>query len=60
MNAPSPTESADGARADAGIPGFDEIESEELSRVFGRVAWARVAVLPALVGLVMWLLATDN
>jgi signal transduction histidine kinase len=51
---------AGGARADAATPGFDEIEREELSRLFGRVAWARVAVLPALVGLVMWLLATDE
>jgi len=47
-------------RADAGTPGFDEIEGEELSRLFGRVAWARVAVLPAVVGLVMWLLVTDE
>jgi signal transduction histidine kinase len=46
--------------AEAGSPDFDEIEREELSRLFGRVAWARVAVLPALVGLVMWLLATDE
>jgi signal transduction histidine kinase len=60
MNQPASGKSADGVRAEAGIPGFDEIESEELSRVFGRVAWARVAVLPALVGLVMWLLATDE
>jgi two-component system, NtrC family, sensor histidine kinase HydH len=52
--------SADGARVEAGTPEFDEIEREELSRLFGRVAWARVAVLPALVGLVMWLLATDE
>jgi signal transduction histidine kinase len=51
---------AGGARADAATPGFDEIEREELSRLFGRVAWARVAVLPVLVGLVMWLLVTDE
>ncbi len=39
--------------------GFEDIEREELSRVFGRVIWARVAALPVLVGLVMWVLATD-
>ena len=60
MNEPGPAKLAEGARADAGIPGFDEIEREELSRLFGRVAWARVAVLPVLVGLVMWLLVTDQ
>ena len=60
MNEPGSANLAEGARADAGTPGFDEIEREELSRLFGRVAWARVAVLPALVGLVMWLLATDE
>jgi two-component system, NtrC family, sensor histidine kinase HydH len=60
MNEPASAKLADGARADTGTPGFDEIEREELSRLFGRVAWARVAVLPALVGLVMWLLATDE
>jgi signal transduction histidine kinase len=60
MNEPASARVAERARADAGIPGFDEIEREELSRLFGRVAWARVAVLPVLVGLVMWLLATDE
>jgi signal transduction histidine kinase len=60
MNEPDSTKLADGARAETGTPSFDEIEREELSRLFGRVAWARVAVLPALVGLVMWLLATDE
>jgi two-component system, NtrC family, sensor histidine kinase HydH len=40
--------------------GFDEIEREEFSRLFGRVAWARVAALPVLVGLVLWLLVTDE
>jgi signal transduction histidine kinase len=58
MNEPSSARLGDGARDSS--PGFDEIEREELSRLFGRVAWARVAVLPALVGLVMWLLATDE
>jgi len=60
MTESSSAELAESARDDAGTPGFDEIEREELSRLFGRVAWARVAVLPALVGLVMWLLATDE
>jgi signal transduction histidine kinase len=60
MNEPSSARLRDGALDDAGTPGLDEIEREELSRLFGRVAWARVAVLPALVGLVMWLLATDE
>lgn len=39
--------------------GFEDIEREELSRLFGRVIWARVAALPVLVGLVMWVLVTD-
>ena len=60
MNESSSARLGDGALDDAGTPGFDEIEREELSRLFGRVAWARVAVLPALGGLVMWLLATDE
>jgi signal transduction histidine kinase len=60
MDEDSSAKPADGARAVAVTPNFDEIEREELSRLFGRVAWARVAVLPALVGLVMWLLATDE
>jgi signal transduction histidine kinase len=60
MTETSLAELAESARDDAGSPGFDEIEREEMSRLFGRVAWARVAVLPALVGLVMWLLATDE
>ena len=60
MNQPSSAQLTASTRADAGSPGFDEIEREELSRLFGRVVWARVAVLPALVGLVMWLLATDE
>jgi len=45
--------------AAASAAGFDQIEREELSRLFGRVAWARVAALPVLVGLVMWLLVSD-
>jgi len=60
MNEPSSARLGGGALDDAGTPGLDEIEREELSRLFGRVAWARVAVLPVLVGLVMWLLATDE
>ena len=56
----SSAEVAESARADTGSPGFEEIEREEQSRLFGRIAWARVAVLPVLVGLVMWLLATDE
>ena len=60
MSEPGSANLAEGARADGGTPGFDELEREELSRLFGRVAWARVAVLPVLVGLVMWLLVTDE
>ena len=60
MNEPDRGKLADGALAETATPSFDEIEREELSRLFGRVAWARVAVLPALVGVVMWLLATDE
>jgi len=60
MDQPSSAQPAESARVDAGSPGFDEIEREEQSRLFGRIAWARVAVLPALVGLVIWLLATDE
>jgi signal transduction histidine kinase len=60
MTEPSSNKLAESARDDAGSPGFDEIEREEQSRLFGRIAWARVAVLPALVGVVIWLLATDE
>jgi len=60
MNKPSSVRPVEGARVDAGGPGFEEIEREELSRLFGRVAWARVAVLPLLVGVGAWLLATDE
>ncbi|HJX66733.1 MAG TPA: HAMP domain-containing sensor histidine kinase [Polyangia bacterium] len=60
MTEPSSRKLAQGARDDADAPGFDEIEREEQSRLFGRIAWARVAVLPALVGVVIWLLATDE
>ena len=60
MNEPDRGKLADGALAETATPSFDEIEREELSRLFGRVAWARVAVLPVLVGLVMWLLVTDE
>ena len=60
MTEPSSAKFVERSRDDTGTPGFDEIEREEQSRLFGRIAWARVAVLPALVGLVMWLLATDE
>jgi signal transduction histidine kinase len=39
--------------------GIEDIEREELSRLFGRVIWARVAALPVLVGLVLWVLVVD-
>lgn len=39
--------------------GIEDIEREELSRLIGRVIWARVAALPVLVGLVMWVLVVD-
>jgi signal transduction histidine kinase len=38
------------------LPGQEEIERDELSRLFGHVVGARVLVLPALAGLVLWFL----
>jgi len=35
--------------------GFDEIQSEELSRLFGRVIHLRLAVVPVMIGLLVWL-----
>jgi two-component system, NtrC family, sensor histidine kinase HydH len=36
--------------------GFDDIQREELSRLFGRITHLRLAFVPVLVGLVVWLL----
>ncbi|HZZ85887.1 MAG TPA: ATP-binding protein [Anaeromyxobacteraceae bacterium] len=34
--------------------GFDEIQRQELSRLFGRMVWARLLVVPVLLGLLCW------
>ena len=39
-------------------PGYEEIEHEELSRLFGRVTVARLLVVPVMIGLVAWLAVT--
>ena len=39
-------------------PGFEDIQREELSRLFGRVVSVRLAIVPVMVGLVAWLLVT--
>jgi two-component system, NtrC family, sensor histidine kinase HydH len=39
-------------------PGYDEIEHEELSRLFGRVTRARLLGVPVAIGLVIWLAVT--
>jgi two-component system sensor histidine kinase HydH len=39
-------------------PGYDEIQREELSRLFGRVTLARLMVVPLMIGLVAWLAVT--
>jgi signal transduction histidine kinase len=39
-------------------PGFEDIQREELSRLFGRVVSVRLAIVPVMVGLVVWLLLT--
>ena len=39
-------------------PGYDEIQREELSRLFGRVTLARLLVVPVMLGLVAWLAVT--
>lgn len=39
-------------------PGYEEIQREELSRLFGRVTSARLLVVPVMVGLVVWLAIT--
>lgn len=36
-------------------PGHREIEREELSRLFGRLVWARLFVLPIFAGIAIWL-----
>jgi signal transduction histidine kinase len=36
--------------------GFEDIQREELSRLFGRISHVRLAIVPVLVGLVIWLL----
>ena len=40
-------------------PGYEEIEREELSRLFGRVTSARLLVVPVMIGLVVWLLISQ-
>ena len=39
-------------------PGFEDIQREELSRLFGRVVLVRLSIVPVMVGLVAWLLVT--
>ena len=39
-------------------PGFEDIQREELSRLFGRVVSVRLAIVPVMVGLVAWLVVT--
>ncbi|HET7825607.1 MAG TPA: HAMP domain-containing sensor histidine kinase [Anaeromyxobacter sp.] len=40
-------------------PGQEEIEREELSRVFGKLIGARVFVVPVLVGAIAWLVSVE-
>ncbi|WP_242394297.1 sensor histidine kinase [Anaeromyxobacter oryzisoli] len=37
------------------LPGHREIEREELSRLFGRLVWARLFVIPVFAGIAIWL-----
>lgn len=39
--------------------GFDEIQRQELSRLFGRMVWARLLVVPVVLGLVGWAALAD-
>jgi hypothetical protein len=39
-------------------PGFEDIQREELSQLFGRVVSVRLAIVPVMVGLVAWLVVT--
>ena len=47
MNQPSSAQLTESTRTDAGTPGLDEIEREELSRLFCRVVWAACGELSA-------------
>jgi two-component system sensor histidine kinase HydH len=40
-------------------PGYEEIQREELSRLFGRVTRARLFIVPVVLGLVAWLLLSQ-
>jgi len=40
-------------------PGFEEIEHEEVNRLFGRIVGARLLFLPAVMALAVWLSLTD-
>ncbi len=40
-------------------PGFHHIQREEMVRIFGRVAWTRMAVLPLAMGGLLWVAFTD-
>jgi two-component system, NtrC family, sensor histidine kinase HydH len=40
-------------------PGHREIEREELSRLFGRLVWARLFVIPVFAGVALWMAAHE-
>ncbi|WP_248352902.1 sensor histidine kinase [Anaeromyxobacter oryzae] len=42
------------------LPGHREIEREELSRLFGRLVWARLFVLPVLAGIALWMASVER
>ncbi|WP_248343058.1 sensor histidine kinase [Anaeromyxobacter paludicola] len=39
--------------------GFEEIQHQELSRLFGRMVWARLLLIPVLLALLCWAAFTD-